>query len=196
MSEPPVRLDPADAVPPGERAALADTARHLVDERADLAHTAQDLVGERAGLAETARSLVDERAALAETAQELVKSNRALTTNVATLIDTVAQLARKISVRTWAFVIVIVLDIILTFALGFFGISYFRAQDQIAAIVAQLDRSVHAQCGTLELLIKSYRGQPPPGSPIDPREYNDAYIKIQRQADDVPCGIKHVVPGT
>lgn len=182
MSEPPVRPDPADAVPPGERAALADTARHLVDERADLAETAQSLVGERAELAETA--------------QELVKSNHALTTTVGDLVKTVGQLARKISVRTWTFVIVIVLDIILTFALGFFGISYFRAQDQIAAIVAQLDRSVHAQCGTLELLIKSYRGQPPPGSPINPRDYNDAYIRIQRQADDVPCGIKHVVPGT
>jgi hypothetical protein len=57
MSEPPVRPDPADMVPPGERAALADVARDLVVERESLAVTARELVESNLALAETVAGL-------------------------------------------------------------------------------------------------------------------------------------------
>lgn len=93
MIDGPVRPDPADEVPPGERAALADTAR--------------DLVGERAAIADTARELIGERAALAATAGELVKSNMALA-------DTVTRLTKKLRFRTRLIAAVLVTDLVIT----------------------------------------------------------------------------------
>lgn len=192
MSEPPVRLDPADAVPPGERAALADTARHLVDERADLAHTAQDLVGERAGLAHTAQDLVGERARLAETAKDVAESNIALA-------KTVQSLTERIKSRTRLFTALLIADAILTFAIAFFGYRYETvsacqaAQNDAftSAIIQRNDAAVKertAQRKLFDVLMK-------PTSTIDQRqaasaEYYAGLIAAdqQRNAHPLPTG--------
>lgn len=57
VTDEPFRPDPADTVPPGERAELADTARHLVGERAELAETARNLVKSNTALAQTVDKL-------------------------------------------------------------------------------------------------------------------------------------------
>ena len=59
MTDEPFRPDPADTVPPGERAELADTARHLVGERAELAETARNLVTSNNALAKTVAQLTE-----------------------------------------------------------------------------------------------------------------------------------------
>jgi hypothetical protein len=60
----------------------------------------------------------------------------------------------------------------------------------------RVNNSIHAQCGLYQLLIPSWRGAPPPGNPVSPAQYRDAYIQMQNTADLLDCGIKHVVPGT
>lgn len=66
----------------------------------------------------------------------------------------------------------------------------------INGILGNLHSSVSEQCSTLELLIGTYRGAPGPGSPIDAATYREDYLRMQRSADHLSCGIRHVVPGT
>jgi hypothetical protein len=100
MRDEPVSPDPADLVPPGERAALA--------------HTAQDLIGEREDLAHTARELVGERAELAKVAKDLIISNGLLT-------GTVARLGKRLRFRTRLVGVIVALNIAIGVILAIVG---------------------------------------------------------------------------
>lgn len=122
---------------------------------------------------------------LALQAQTLADDASALLAEVGAMRETADRLATRTRRNEWAVALTIIgltADVILTVFL--------------ITSNSRISNSIHAQCSLYELLIPSWRGAPPPGNPVTPTQYRDAYISMQNTADMLNCGIKHVVPGT
>lgn len=149
----------------------------------------------------------------AEAAAAISAADDALASRIEGLRQTIAQLAPEVTKlqgeqkSTWAWLKggagFIVFDIIVT-VLGFvLGINVYNISHQKDALIVQLQQqqsrlgvSIHETCNLYGTFISFYSSAARDRFVGGPAQYDLLYVTLQKSADNLQCGIKHVVPGT
>lgn len=143
------------------------------------------------------------RQLLIEFSQSMYRSMSAIPAALRSL-DSRTGLLRRI---LYAFLAVIVIDVIFTLGLGVGLKTTWATQGQLTATqqqlkdaIVQLNRVNHSNCFLYGLVIPNYHGGNSPqrlSYPGGPVAYDQLFIGMQQTSDhDLNCGIKHSVPGT
>lgn len=154
---------------------------------------------------------------IAEEAQPPVGSlndvDSALATRMESLRQTLAQLTPEVTKlqneqkSTWAWLKsgagFIAFDIIITVLGIIYGYNLHTVEHQNDALLSQLQTqqarlatSIHETCNLYGTFINFYSPAARDRFTGGAAQYNELYIVLQRSADNLQCGIKHVVPGT
>lgn len=153
---------------------------------------------------------------IAEEAQALAAMSdvdNALATRMESLRKTLAELTPEVTKlqneqkSTWAWLKsgagFVAFDIIITVAGIIYGYNLHTVEHQNDAILSQvqaqqvrLATSIHETCNLYGTFINFYSPAAAARFASGPAQYNQLYIVLQHSADNLQCGIKHVVPGT
>jgi hypothetical protein len=109
-----------------------------------------------------------ERAELAKVARDLINSNKGLAT-------TATNLTKRLKHRTWAFLAVVLFDLVLSVAALY--------------LIRQNSSLIHEQCSVASVLIETYDKTARAEAPLGPEHYDSLYRRVQASADRLECGI-------
>lgn len=146
-------------------------------------------------------------------AATLGEADSALAARMESLRLTLAELTPEVTKlqndqkSTWAWLKggagFIAFDILVT-AIGFIiGISVYRVEHQNDALIAQIQQqqarlgtSIHETCNLYGLFESFYSDAAKARFAGGPVKYDQGYVQLQRSADNLQCGLPHIVPGT
>jgi hypothetical protein len=144
-------------------------------------------------------AVVGPESAIADRMEQLRKTIAELTPEVTKL-----QQEQK---STWAWLKggagFVVFDILVTVAGLILGINVYSVSHQNDALISQLQAqqarlatSIHETCNLYGTFINFYSPAARDRFAGGPVQYDQLYLVLQKSADNLNCGVKHVVPGT
>jgi hypothetical protein len=97
----------------------------------------------------------------------------------------------------------VVFDILVTVAGLILGVNVYSVSHQNDALITQLQQqqtrlavSIHETCNLYGTFIGFYSPAAKDRFAGGPAQYDQLYLVLQKSADNLQCGVKHVVPGT
>jgi hypothetical protein len=142
-----------------------------------------------------------------------VEMDNALSARMEDLRQTLAELTPEVTKlqqdqkSTWTWLKggagFVLFDIIVTILGIILGINVYNVSHQNDQLIAQLQQqqgrlatSIHETCNLYGTFINFYSDAAKGRFAGGPVQYDQLYVTLQTSADNLQCGIKHVVPGT
>jgi hypothetical protein len=149
----------------------------------------------------------------AATVEKIAAADDSLSVRIEGLRQTLAQLAPEVtklqsdqkSVWGWlkggaGFIVFDIIVTVLGIILGFNVYSVSHQNDQLIAQLQQqqtrLGTSIHETCNLYGTFIGFYSPAARERFAGGPAQYDQLYVTLQKSADNLQCGVKHVIPGT